>query len=244
MLSRKAQMDRTDMIQVVSPRNVDACEWAQPSAQQQLRQQRALSHMGFDSFRPLQREIVTAAMDGMDVLVQMPTNAGKTALFALPSLVDRCSKCAANPTDSECTCTGLGTKNEGNNNLTTSAYETCRSFTIVLSPLRALIADQVGRLCNHYHVPTINLETATQAQIQNMLALVPEDIQDPNGKRILVPAKLALLTPEKLSKNDVVQRELWKHHRSGRISRVVVDEMHYVTDCDQNFRQVIGKSVN
>ena len=237
MLRRKAQMDHTDMIQVVAPRNVHDCKWAKTSAKQQLLQQRALSHMGFSRFRPFQREIVTAAMDEMDVLVQMPTNAGKTTLYALPALLDRCSKCVANPRDSACNRSSLAEAN-AKNNVATSAYETCRSFTIVLSPLRALIADQVGRLCSHYHVPTLNLETATQVQIQSMLTPAPEDIRDPNSKKILVPAKLALLTPEKLSKNDVVQRELWMHHRAGRISRVVVDEMHYVTGCDQSFRQV------
>ena len=238
-LMQHAQLDRAGMIQVVGPRNAHLCKWAKPSSAQRLLQEKALSHMGFENFRPLQREIVTAAMDDTksDILVQMPTNAGKTTLFALPALFDKCDKCVANPGENECTksiCWG--------HDVAGSAYETCRSFAIILSPLRALIADQVERLRCHYHVPTINLEIATRIQMQGMVVPMP-DARDPDGEDIIVPAKLALLTPEKLTKNYSIQEELWKHHRAGRVSRIVVDEMHYVAGCDQSFRQVCARAV-
>ena len=233
MLGRKAQVDRTGQIQVVGPRNIGACDWSQPTTNQNDLQKRALKHMGFDSFRPFQREIITAAMKkDVDILVQMPTNAGKTTLFALPALFDQCDQCCADQSTSACS------KSFTQHDMSGLKYETCRSFTVVLSPLVALIADQVERLRTHYHVPAINLENAETTDMEYMLVSMPTDPENPDGEARLTPAKLALLTPEKLTKNPIIRKVLWDHHRAGRVSRIVVDEMHYVAGCDQTFRQV------
>src|SRR5665213_1653154 len=44
-------------------------------------------HFGYDSFRPLQREIVEASLAGDDILALLPTGGGKSLCFQLPAIV-------------------------------------------------------------------------------------------------------------------------------------------------------------
>src|SRR3954470_17306109 len=45
------------------------------------------THFGFDSFRPLQREIIDAVMARRDVTAILPTGGGKSLCFQLPALM-------------------------------------------------------------------------------------------------------------------------------------------------------------
>ena len=42
---------------------------------------------GYDSFRPLQREIMLASLEGRDAVAVLPTGAGKSLVFQLPALM-------------------------------------------------------------------------------------------------------------------------------------------------------------
>ena len=42
---------------------------------------------GYDSFRPHQREVVGAALDGRDALAVMPTSAGKSICYQVPAIL-------------------------------------------------------------------------------------------------------------------------------------------------------------
>jgi len=44
--------------------------------------------------RPLQRDVITAALDGHDVFVQAATSFGKSLCFQLPAVIDHGSKSA------------------------------------------------------------------------------------------------------------------------------------------------------
>ena len=44
-------------------------------------------YWGYDAFRPMQKEIIEAAMEGRDVLAIMPTGGGKSICFQVPGLM-------------------------------------------------------------------------------------------------------------------------------------------------------------
>ena len=97
--------------------------------------------------------------------------------------------------------------------------------TIVVTPLRALMADQVKRL---------------RAANINVMMLASMDSVDGNSMSELRNAaskpSLAYITPEKLYSSDSMKSILKELHAGGQLARFVIDEAHLINTWGRDFR--------
>lgn len=134
---------------------------------------------GYDSFRPLQREIIQNVLDGRDTLAVMPTGGGKSLCYEIPALI-------------------------------------MDGLTVVVSPLIALMQDQVNQLLA-YGIEAVFLNSTLDWDSYRDTA---DKIRD--GK-----IKLLYVSPEGLN-TDKIQDIL--HSEKVDVRCITIDEAHCVSE--------------
>lgn len=150
-------------------------------------------YFGYDSFRPLQEMVIHHVLSHQHALVMMPTGGGKSLCYQIPALI---------PPPPE------------------TSGPTRTPLTLVLSPLIALMKDQVDSLRNREISATyINSSLNRQERERRYKGVAKGDYQ------------LLYVTPERFRKEEFLQAL-----QQRRVHLLAVDEAHCISEWGHDFR--------